>query len=411
MPWKDLSVMQQREEFVRLATAPGANVARECRRAGISRSKGYKWIKRHKELGLEGLKDRSRRPHSSPKRTPPAIEAEVMKLRDESNNAWGGRKISWVAEQELGIVIAPSTVTEVLRRNRRLEANRKEHPGPVQRFERAHPNELWQMDYKGHFAMLQGRCHPLTVIDDHSRYLIGLHACGGETEEMTRRCLTATFRRYGMPYSMLMDNGPPWSDPGGGPYTRLSVWMMRLGIRILHGAVRHPQTQGKDERLHRTLLAEVIRGRSFRGLTECQNSFDQWRPVYNHKRPHEGIGMQTPDTRYRPSPLNFPEVLPPIEYSPGDVVRLVDGEGDMSFEGRPIRVGKAFQKQPIALRADTVDGTYTVHFCSHQIGMLDLRKLPRKAWGFVDIAKRPRSHLLSDVHNSPGPTTRKMRTG
>lgn len=393
MPWRDLSVVQQREEFVRLASLKGAKVAQLCRRFAISRTKGYKWLKRYRQHGLEGLKDRSRRPHSSPHRTGSAIEAEVLKLRDESNNAWGGRKIAEVLLREQNKAVAPSTVTEILRRNHRLDLAGKEHPGPVQRFERTQPNELWQMDYKGHFAMLRERCHPLTVLDDHSRYSLGLQACGDESDQTTRSCLTAIFRRYGLPYSMLMDNGPPWSDSGGCPYTQLSVWMMRLGIRVLHGRVRHPQTQGKDERFHRSLKAEVINGRSFRDLLECQKSFDAWRNVYNHRRPHEGIGMKTPDTRYQPSSLSFPEVLPPIEYSADDVVRKVDGEGDTSFKGHPVRVGKAFQRQMIALRPAIEDGAFTVHFCAHQIGTLNLKKLPRGSWGFVDIAKPKRRQI------------------
>lgn len=404
MPWRELSVVKQREEFVSLASASGAKIAPLCRRFGISRSKGYKWLGRFKKLGLEGLKDKSRRPHKSPQRTVATIESAVLCIRDESNNAWGGRKISHVLSVEQQTKVAPSTITEILRRHGKLEANSKEHPGAPQRFERAQPNELLQMDYMGHFPMLVGRCHPLTVLDDHSRYCVGLWACGDETAVRTRDCLTTIFRCYGLPYSMLMDNGPPWGDPMGGPYTTLSVWLMQLGIRVLHGRPYHPQTQGKDERFHRTLQAELVNGRSFRDLEDCQNSFDRWRNVYNHRRPHEAIGMMTPDKRYQPSPRAFPETLPPIEYTSGDFVRKVDGEGCVSFKGRPIRVGKPFRHLPVALRPSTEDGQYDVHFCAHRIGTLDLRTVPVKAWGFVDIAKPHHSkHPHGDVHNSPSP--------
>ena len=404
MPWRELSVVKQREEFVRLASTKGANMAALCRRFGISRSKGYKWLNRYKKLGLEGLKDQSRRPHHSPDRTAAAIESAVLRLREESNNVWGGRKISHILLREEHKKVAPSTVTGILRRHDKLGTSPEAHHGSWQRFEREHPNELWQMDFKGHFPMLAERCHPLTVLDDHSRYCIGLTACLNERDATVRTSLTNAFRRYGLPYSMLMDNGPPWGDPMGGPHTILSVWLMRLGIRVLHGRVRHPQTQGKDERFHRTLFAEAINGRSFRDLQDCQMGFDAWRTTYNHRRPHQGIGMQTPDTRYQPSPRPFPEPLPVIEYADGDLIRKVDVLGCTAFKGHPIRVGKAFRNLPIALRASTQDGLFEVRFCSHQIGTLDLRNLKRNAWGFVDIANPKRRPKPSDVHNSPGAT-------
>jgi len=208
--------MDQREEFVRLALAPGANKSELCRGFGISRNKGHKWLKRYAAEGRAGLGDRSRRPHCSPTRSSDAIETEVLRIRARSNGAWGGRKIAAVMRRE-GVkpVPAPSTITEILRRHGKLEQRAAEHPGPYQRFERAQPNELWQMDFKGHFALPKGRCHPLTVIDDHSRYALLVEACGDEQDLTVRARLTAVFRRYGLPFVMLMDNGPPWGDSGG----------------------------------------------------------------------------------------------------------------------------------------------------------------------------------------------------
>ena len=216
MPWRELSVMDQREEFVRLALAPGANKSELCRGFGISRNKSHKWLKRYAAEGRAGLGDRSRRPHCSPTRSSDAIETEVLRIRARSNGAWGGRKIAAVMRRE-GVkpVPAPSTITEILRRHGKLEQRAAEHPGPYQRFERAQPNELWQMDFKGHFALPKGRCHPLTVIDDHSRYALAVEACGDEQDLTVRARLTAVFRRYGLPFVMLMDNGPPWGDSGG----------------------------------------------------------------------------------------------------------------------------------------------------------------------------------------------------
>jgi transposase InsO family protein len=239
------------------------------------------------------------------------------------------------------------------------------------RFEREHPNELWQMDFKGHFAMTQGgRCHPLTVLDDCSRFLLGLKACANETRETVTEQLTSIFRLYGIPDRMLMDNGSPWGSDGNNPYTRLTVWLIRLGINISHGRPYHPQTQGKDERLHRTLKAELISRRRFHDLGHCQPAFDDWRDTYNHVRPHQALDMSVPGERYEPSSRSFPETLTPILYDTGDIVRKVDVCGRISFRNRKFRVGKAFHQQPVALRPTDTDGIFQVFFCHKSVAQI-----------------------------------------
>ena len=373
MPWQERTVTDQREEFVRLALAPGANVSELCRRFGIVRSNGHKWLKRYLAEGRDGLVDRSRRPHRSPTRTAAGVEAEVLRIRAQSNNAWGGRKIAHVMERD-GATSVPSigTITAILKRHGKLEQRASEHPGSYQRFERARPNELWQMDFKGDFALSRGRCHALTVIDDHSRYALCAQACGTEQDLPTRERLKAVFRRYGLPDVMLMDNGAPWGDSGGGRFTAFSVWLLRLGVWVTHGRPYHPQTQGKDERLHRTMKAEITLDRLV-DLDDCQRAFDRWRHVYNHRRPHQAIAMATPSDRYRPSERPFPESLPPIDYRCGDLVRKADNEGDIRFKGRRIRLGKPFRSQIIALRPTIEDGVFSIHFAAHQIGSINLR--------------------------------------
>jgi len=357
-----------------------------CRRFGISRAKGYKWLRRYQLEGPSGLYDRSRRPHASPRRSDEKTEAEVLRIRAQSNNAWGGRKIARVMERDgFGDVPAPSTITAILRRHDKLEEGKAEHPGTFQRFEKEAPNELWQMDFKGHFALTRaGRCHPLTVVDDHSRYALGVQACADEQDKTVRERLTTLFRRYGLPLVMLMDNGSPWGESGAQRHTLFTIWLMRLGIRVSHGRPYHPQTQGKDERFHRTLKAEVLKGHSFCDIAECQTAFDTWRRVYNHERPHQALGLDTPDTRYRPSPRAFPEQIAPISYWPGDSVRKVDSDGFISFKSRPLRIGKPFRGQPVALRQTEQDGVLSVFFSNHQIGSVDLRT--PDACGLVDSA-------------------------
>jgi transposase InsO family protein len=390
MPFREVSLMDQKREFVVLAASDRANIRELCRRFAISPTTGYKWSARYQREGFAGLDERSRRPKISPRRTPALIEAKVLDIRKQSNNVWGGRKIRRTLEDRAEVDIpAASTITEILRRHNCLTGDSlAAHPGPWQRFGRASPNELWQMDFKGHFAMHSGRCHPLTALDDHSRYNLVLAACGNEQGRTVRQHLQEAFRHFGLPLAMLMDGGPPWGNPGGDPLTGFSIWLMRLGICVLHGRPRHPQTQGKEERFHRTLKAEVLSGRSFRDLDECQRAFDEWRLRYNCERPHEALEMATPSHRYRPSSRSFPEKLPPIEYAPGDQVRKVDSSGFISFKNRRWRVSKALRGEAIAFRPTGEDGVLSVHYCAHRIATLNLRELERDACGLVDNAAR-----------------------
>ena len=375
--------MSLRREFVMLARAEGANIRELCRRYGIQPRIGYKWLARYAREGEAGLADRSRRPKRSPLKTGAETEGKVVALRRQ-HPCWGGRKLRRrLVELGESEVPSASAITAILHRHGLIAPEASGKAGPFQRFERAWPNELWQMDFKGHFAVLSGRCHPLTVLDDHSRYALGIEACGDEQDPTVRGRLVPIFRRYGLPYAMLMDNGSPWGDSGREGFTMLTAWLMRLGVRVIHGRPYHPQTQGKDERFHRTLKGEVLNGRSFCDLGQCQRAFDRWRHVYNHERPHEALELNTPITRYRPSQRSFPEQLPDIEYGPGDLVRKTDADGFIGFKNRRWRVGKAFRRQPVALRHTNEDGVFAVFFCTEPIGTINLNA----ARGLVDIAR------------------------
>lgn len=375
MPWQEVTVMSQRKEFVSLARAEGTNVRKLCRRFGISHVTGYKWLSRYRSRGDKGLLNRSRRPRYSPGRTPPEVEQVLIEARD-SHPSWGARKLRrWLLDR--GGVLeadmpAPSTITAILQRNGRIDPVEVAKHRPYIRFERESPNQLWQMDFKGHFPLTNGgRCHPLTVLDDHSRFAVGLDACGDEQSATVQQRLTSIFRTYGLPECMLMDNGPPWGSDLVHTHTPLTVWLMRVGVRVSHGRPYHPQTQGKDERFHRTFQAEVLQGHSFSDLAYCQRRFGPWRDVYNLERPHQALDLATPASRYQVSVRSFPEVLPPIEYGPDDHVRRVQDHGVISFQGRPYRVAKAFRGMPVALRATGIDGFWDVFFISHKIAEVD----------------------------------------
>lgn len=373
MPWNQVSTMSLRLEFVTLAATEGANIRELCRRYGISPQTAYKWIGRHQVGGPEALADRPRRPATSPRRAPEPIEAAVLRLRDQ-HPAWGGRKLR-ARLLALGHTTVPaaSTITAILGRHDRL-SREPARTAAFTRFEHDAPNRLWQMDFKGHFATATGRCHPLTVLDDHSRFALGLVACGDERDTTVREQLTKLFRRYGLPERILCDNGPPWGTAGSGQrYSGLGVWLLKLGVRVGHGRAFHPQTQGKDERFHRTLKAEVIQGATFNDLIVCQRRFDPWREVYNHERPHEALAMAVPASRYRASARPFPEVIGRWEYSPIDRPRKVACDGTISFRGRRFEVGKAFRGEQVGVRPTVEDGCFDIFFCIHRVAQADLR--------------------------------------
>lgn len=374
MPWKELTIMSQRFEFVKFALADNCNIAELCRRFDISRKTGHKWIKRFLTQGYSGLADLSRRPQKSPKRTSATLENTILQVR-KRHHAWGGRKIRRRL-QNLGWqqVPAASTITAILRRNGCIDPCESPKHKAWQRFEAQAPNDLWQIDYKGHFAAEQGRCHPLTVLDDHSRYSLGLQACSDETTLTVQQRLIPIFRRYGLPKRMLMDNGAPWGSDPQHIFTPLTAWLIRQGIGIIHSRPFHPQTLGKDERFHRTFKAEI--GQYCIGLTlaQCQRRFDAWRDVYNFRRPHEALDMQLPAERYQLSRRQYKENLPPIEYGPDEQVRKVQQGGWISYRGKEYPVPKAFYGERVAVRAKATDGLFDVYFCNQKIALLNVKE-------------------------------------
>ena len=369
MPWKENTLMSQRSEFIAFARAPGANISELCRRFAISRKTGYKWLRRD-ALSVD-IRDRSRRPASSPRRTSAGLEAHIIALRHRYP-FYGGRKLRRLLVRE-GVERppAPSTITSILAREGLLSSERRRTRN-WQRFEAAAPNALWQMDFKGHFPLSTGRCHPLTVLDDHSRFCLALAACPNEQGLTTQQQLVSVFQRYGLPERMLVDNGPPWGSSGQGSHTRFSAWLIRLGVTVSHGRPLHPQTQGKDERFHRTLKLEVVSQRPvWHGLPDVQVAFDGWRPHYNFERPHEALGFEVPASRYAPSLRAYPSRLPPIEYDAGFEVRLVHDSGRVKLRGERYFVAKAFAGEPVGL-LQVGDTVWDVYYCHQRISQIDL---------------------------------------
>jgi transposase InsO family protein len=303
-----------------------------------------------------------------------ALERKILSVH-EQYHGWGARKIKTRLE-DLGNQNVPvaSAIHRVLQRNGVINAGEGAKHQPWHRFEHEAPNQLWQMDFKGWFRTNDGTgCHTLTVLDDHSRYVVCLQACQNQRGETVQQKLTDTFRRYGLPERMTMDNGSPWGGDDGSRFTPLTAWLIRLGVAVSHSRPYHPQTQGKDERFHRTLDVELLGWQQFRNLEHVQRKMEPYRHVYNQERPHQALEMKVPASRYQISPRRFSETLPPIEYDNGDLVRTVQIRGHIHHRGRKILVGKAFRGYPVALRPTSEDGVVDIYFCRQKVRRVNLR--------------------------------------
>ena len=372
MPWREVSLMDQRREFILLFQQAGVNRRELCRRFGISSKTAYKWLARVGVEGKDWAQDRSRRPRKSPAKSTAKIETAVLEIRD-AHPVWGARKIRRCLEDRHKSVPAASTVHAILARHDRIPP--PSQPPQYTRFEHPAPNDVWQMDFKGRVPLGDRQmCHPLTMVDDHSRYALCLQACSNEQAETVQQHLERTFRRYGLPGAFLVDNGVPWGTCSPVRWTKLRVWLLKLGVDVIYARPYHPQTKGKNERFHRTLKAEVLSMRTFRTSTQLQNAFDRWRHVYNNERPHQSLGQNVPASRYRPSPRSLPSKLCEPEYEQGTIVRRAGSiKANISFGNRRWHMPDAFCRELLAVRPLDTDGKFGVFFGAHQIACIDMR--------------------------------------
>lgn len=374
MPWQEMSTMEQREEFVRLARLEGVNRRELCRRFGISPQTGYKWLNRF-EAG-DVLEDRSRRPRSNPQRLCPALEEAILSVRT-AHPAWGARKIAAVLSRTHDNIPAVSTIHAVLRRHDCIRP-RDRSDTDWQRFEEEEANRLWQMDFKGRVRLGNAQeCHPLTVVDDHSRFAVCLAACPDQRTRTVQTHLEHSFCRYGLPDAFLVDNGAPWgSSYRDSHWTPLRVWLARLGVNVIYARPFHPQTKGKNERFNRTLNEEVLALRCYRNQEQLQQAFDRWRLVYNHHRPHEALSDKVPASRYRPSQRSWPKTLPEMIYENSSITRKVPRtKAQISYKGRLWSVPKAFRGHCLAIRPTSHPEKYGIYFGANKVAQIDLNAL------------------------------------
>ena len=364
MPWKRMEVRAQRVEFVVRALRGGEPLSRLCQEFGISRPTGYKWLERYRASGVEAIAERSRRPLHSPTQTAAELEMRIVALRQLYLD-WGARKLAVLLTRQ-GIEVPTSTVHRVLLRHG-LVRDQDRHAAATGRFERARPNELWQMDFKGPKQWPRAMT-PLSVIDDHSRYLVALEATARPDGRLVQRHLERAFWECGLPEAMLMDHGTPWwnwqSFAGS---TQLGLWLMRQGIQLHFSGVRHPQTQGKVERFHGSLE----RALNCRGLpaSKHQQWLDDYRREHNHIRPHEALGMQTPASRWQPSPRRYNPQPPAWEYPEGAWTLKVDCQGTIDIGGQRFRIAKTLAGERV--RIAPVEDHFLVYYCNTLVRELD----------------------------------------
>jgi transposase InsO family protein len=345
MPWSRTDVSEQRIKFVVRAASGKERMATLCREFGISRPTGYRWRRRFEQAGsATAVVERSRRPEHSPAQTAGAKEERVVALR--AKYAWGAKKLQVLLREE-GTPLTVITINRILQR-RGLVRQQESHPPALQRFERAAANQLWQMDGKGEYRGGEAPCHPLSILDDHSRYVVGLYGLAAFTAEYVYPCVVRTFERYGVPEAMLMDHGSIWwGSKNGYGLTWLSVRLIEQGIELLYGRVHHPQTQGKVERFHRTLDEALrYRGKPQR-LAEWREALEEFRRVYNEQRPHEALGMQRPIERYRASGRSYAARPQEWEYPLGSTVRRLNAKGFLDWQGRNWFVSEALAERRV----------------------------------------------------------------
>lgn len=356
--------MQERLRFVQDVHRPGWSVAELCRRYGVSRKTGYKWLAAYEAAGPAGLADHSHRPHSFPQATSPAVVEQILRL--QKRYTWGARKVRSLLAGRIPAERVPTiaTVHRILERHgrvRRRRATRRRFHAGAPGSPMDEPNAVWTADFKGQFRMGTGAyCYPLTVQDGATRFLLGCRGQLHPTTELTWPGFVHLFRRYGLPERIRTDNGAPFASNALGRLSTLSVWWVRLGIRPELIEPAHPEQNGRHERMHKTLKAETARPPQ-RDLATQQRRFDWFRRRYNQERPHEALGDVTPASRYHVSARPYPRTLPALEYPGHFEIRRVSRNGGIRWQARWVNVSHLLAEHDIGLE-EIDDGLWEVYF-------------------------------------------------
>jgi putative transposase len=396
MSWQGVTVMDQRIRFIGEYLKGYFPFNELCFQFSVSRKTGYKWVQRYEEQGLDGLNNRSTRPHNSPNGTDTAIIEAIVAARLK-HPSWGPKKLLQIISNRYKELPAISTTADILRR-RGLIAPRKRrlrraHPG-CPKSTANEPNEIWTADYKGHFKMGNRQyCYPLTVCDMHSRYLLGCEGHDAISLDQTKRYFTKLFNEYGLPQRIRTDNGVPFASNAIARLSTLSVWWIKLGIYPEQIEPGKPQQNGKHERMHRTLKKEATIPAE-KDLRAQQRRFNTFRKEYNTERPHEALDMKTPASIYVSSPRTMPNKLEHFDYPSHFEVRMVSKNAAIRWHNRFVPVSSTLIKEYVGFE-EVEDGIYNVYFNELLIGRFieeDLR--------IRDVIKRvPVRHAVVECCN------------
>lgn len=373
MPWEKKTVEENRREFARRVSEKEKSMSALCREYGISRPTGYKWLKRY-EAGEE-LSDRSRRPFHTANRIEAAIENRIVEMR-RREPAVGALKTRRMLENE-GMTGVPSasTINEVFRRNGLISREASEKATPYKRFEHKRPNIMLQADFKGHFAMGNGkRCYPLSIIDDHSRFCLCADALPSTKLVDVKPSFERTFQTFGLPDILLCDNGVPWGSSQSGALTAFEVWLMELDVLTIHIRPGHPQTQGKVERFNGSYKQERLNFYTPVDLEDAMHCREEYRTFYNNVRPHHALGLDVPCKHYTSSPRTLPSRIAVWQYDQGCDVRTVKPSGYITFQGRGWFLSEGLAGKQVAIVPSDENGIWNILFRNFRIAQLDLQE-------------------------------------
>ncbi len=395
MGWKETCAVDERMRFVMAIGEEEASFAVLCRRFGVSRKTGYKWLSRYEAEGVPGLVDRSRAPAHHPQEVSGAIAERCLAAR-RLHPTWGPVKVREWLERRAPQIAWPALSTigalfdrEGLTVKRRLR--RRSPPSSAPFGDCGAPNDLWCIDFKGWFLTGDGsRCEPLTLCDAYSRYLLRCQALERADAGHVWPVLDAAFREFGLPKALRSDNGAPFASTGAGGLSRLSVKVIKAGVAPERIEPAKPQQNGRLERLHLTLLQDTADPPA-RSLRQQFERFKNFQRLYNDERPHQALGNDPPAEHYAVSPRPWDGVLREPEYRADQIARRVRHNGQIKWRGGAIYISSALIGEPIGL-SENADGSWTASFGPITLGVIphgaDRLRIPkrRRACGFVDNA-------------------------
>jgi putative transposase len=367
--------MDQRLQFITDHQRGLYTMTELCRRHGVSRKTGYQLLARYAVDGARGLAERSHAPHHCPHRIADEL-AELLVAARRAHPTWGpGKLVQYLAPRHPRVATWPaiSTVADLLKRHDLVRARRRRrpivHPGTVPLHTTA-PNDLWTADFKGQFKTRNGvYCFPLTIADQHTRYLLRVHGLLNIRGAGVRPVFERAFREFGLPRAIRTDNGVPFANTGLHGLTQLNVWWLRLGIQHQRIRPASPQENGAHERMHRTLKAETTRPPAA-DLARQQCAFTAFRREYNEVRPHAALGGDPPAARYAGSPRAYPATLPALEYPGHFVVKRVTHAGTIRFQDRLLFLANALKEHHVGLE-ESADGVWSLYLGSVLLGKID----------------------------------------